>query len=206
MEYKVQAIGLFNCTDLGAYIYLSNMLGYRNVFHNCSGLAFETLTIWSRSGYDQMSEKKVQEVKFQVELELIDNLQFNVKFDLPDAPDLMMDEPPMFGGEGIGPNAARLIAAGVGNCLAASLTFCLRRAKADLKGMNAIVHVTIGREEGLLRLQKLDLELHPRLGTEDSLEKLKKCKNLFEKYCMVTESLRRGLPMNVEVVPEIQSK
>ena len=100
-----------------------------------------------------MTKKKVQEVKFEIKLELIDNLQFNVKFDLPNAPDLIMDEPPMFGGEGIGPNAARLIAAGVANCLAASLTFCLRRAKADLKGMSAIVHGTIGREEGLLRLR-----------------------------------------------------
>ena len=93
----------------------------------------------------------------------------------------------MFGGEGVGPNAARMIAAGVANCLAASLTFCLRRAKADLKGMTAIDHGTIGRVEGLLRLQKLDLELHPRLGTEDNLEKLIKCKSLFEKYCIVTE-------------------
>lgn len=153
-----------------------------------------------------MAKKKVQEVKFEIELELIDNLQFNVKFDLPNAPDLMMDEPPMFGGEGIGPNAARMIAAGVGNCLAASLTFCLRRVKADLKGMNAIVHGTVGRDGGVLRLQKLDLELHPRLGAEAGLEKLKKCKNLFEKYCIVTESLRKGLPVSVEVVPEIQSK
>jgi uncharacterized OsmC-like protein len=153
-----------------------------------------------------MAKKKVQEVKFDIELELIGNLQFNVKFDLPNAPDLIMDEPPIFGGEGIGPNAARMIAAGVGNCLAASLTFCLRRVKADLKGMNAIVHGTVGREEGVLRLQKLDLELHPRLGAATSLEKLKKCKNLFEKYCIVTESLRKGLPVNVEVVPEIPSK
>lgn len=157
-------------------------------------------------GCDQMAKEKVQEVKFGIELDLIDNLQFNIKFDLPNAPDLIMDEPPMFGGEGTGPNAARMIAAGVANCLAASLTFCLRRVKADLKGMNAIVHGTIGREEGLLRLQKLDLELHPRLGAKAGLEKLKKCENLFEKYCIVTESLRRGLHVNVEIVPEIQSK
>jgi len=114
-----------------------------------------------------------------------------------------MDEPPTFGGSGMGPNAARVVAAGVSNCLTASLTFCLRKAKADLKGMKAMVQGTIGREDGLLRLQKIDVTLHPKLGTENDLDKLERCKALFEKYCIVTDSIRRGLPVNIDIVPEI---
>ena len=41
------------------------------------------------------------------------------------------------------------------------------------------------------------------LDTEDDLDKLKRCKDLFEKYCIVTESIRKGLSVNVDVVPEI---
>ena len=149
------------------------------------------------------SEEKVQQTKFVIELELIDKLQFNVKFDLPDASDLLMDEPPDFGGSGLGPNASRAIAAGVSNCLSASLVFCLRKARADVKGMKAIVEGTVGREEGLLRLQKIDVKLYPKLGTKDDLDKLERCKGLFEKYCIVTESIRKGLPVNIDVVPEI---
>ena len=145
---------------------------------------------------------KVQKSEFKVELELIDKLQFNVKFDLPEADELTMDEPPVFGGSGLGPNASRMIAAGVGNCLGASLTFCLRKAKADITGMKAVATGTIGREDGVLRLQKVDVKLHPKLGAENDLEKLERCKQLFEKYCIVTASLRRGLPVNVEVEPE----
>jgi uncharacterized OsmC-like protein len=148
-------------------------------------------------------KEKVQQSKFKIELELIDKLQFKVKFDLPDAPDLVLDEPPELGGTGLGPNASRVVAAGVSNCLTASLTFCLRKARADLKGMKVITHGTIGREEGLLRLQKLDVTLHPKIGSEEDLEKLKRCKGLFEKYCIVTASIRKGLPVNVDVVPEI---
>ena len=93
--------------------------------------------------YNMTAEEKVQQSTFEIELELIDKMQFNVKFDLPDASDFLMDEPPTFGGSGLGPNAARVIAAGVSNCLAASLTFCLRKARADLKGMKAVASGTI---------------------------------------------------------------
>jgi uncharacterized OsmC-like protein len=152
---------------------------------------------------DGEKKEKVQQSEFKIELELIDKLQFKVKFDLPDADDLVMDEPPVFGGSGLGPNAARVIAAGVSNCLSASLAFCLRKAKTDLLGMKVVTKGTIGREEGLLRLQKVDVTLHPKFGRDDDMDKLNRCKDLFEKYCIVTASIRRGLPVNVEVVPEI---
>jgi uncharacterized OsmC-like protein len=149
-------------------------------------------------------EGKVQETKFEIELELIDKLQFNVKFDLPNTPNIVMDEPPAFGGEGLGPNAARAIAAGVANCLSASLAFCLRKTKADLKGMRALAQGTIGREEGLLRLQRIHVKIIPELGTEGDLKKLEKCRGLFEKYCIVTESLRKGLPITIDVESEVE--
>ena len=45
--------------------------------------------------HNMTAEEKVQQTKFEIELELIDKLQFNVKFDLPEASDLIMDEPPV---------------------------------------------------------------------------------------------------------------
>jgi uncharacterized OsmC-like protein len=114
-----------------------------------------------------------------------------------------LDEPPDLGGSGLGPNASRIIAAGVGNCLSASLVFCLRKARTDLLGMKAVATGTVGREEGRLRLQKVDVKLHPKFGSEDDLDKLERCKELFENYCIVTASIRKGLSVNVEIVPEI---
>ena len=75
--------------------------------------------------------------------------------------------------------------------------------RVDLKGMTAIAQGTVGREEGLLRLQKIDVKIHPKLGSEEDMDKLERCKGLFEKYCIVTESIRKGLPVDIEVVPEI---
>jgi uncharacterized OsmC-like protein len=149
------------------------------------------------------SEEKMQQTTFEIELELVDKLQFNVKFDLPEASDLLIDEPPEMGGSGLGPNASRMIAVGVSNCLSASLAFCLRKARADLKGMKVIAQGTVGREEGRLRLQKIDVKIHPKFGAQEDLDKLERCKGLFEKYCIVTESIRRGLPVNIDIVPEV---
>lgn len=149
------------------------------------------------------AEEKVQQTKFEIELELIDKMQFNVKFDLPDASDLLMDEPPVFGGNGLGPNASRAIAAGVSNCLSASLAFCLGKAKADLTSMRTVATGTIGREEGVLRLQKIDVKIYPKLGSEADMDKLERCKGLFEKYCIVTESIRKGMPVDIEVISKV---
>lgn len=147
--------------------------------------------------------EKLKDVKFKTEIKLIKDLQFNVKFDLPEANPLLMDEPPVFGGKGKGPNASRLIAAGVANCLCASLLFCLRKSRANVIDIKAEVYGTIKRnKEGKLRLNNLELKIFPKLKNKNELAKFKRCKNLFEDYCIVTESIRNGIDVKTIVLPE----
>lgn len=144
-------------------------------------------------------------MEFSLEMELIDKFSFNVKFDIPEMPDLITDEPIKVGGEGKGPNPSRLVGTAVANCLASSLMHCLRRAKADVKGFKAQVSGIISRnEEGLLRLKSIHVALQPRLGSESDLKAFERCKGIFEKYCIVTDSIRAGLPVDIEVEPEIE--
>lgn len=71
------------------------------------------------------------DTSFTLSLTLQREYGFAVDFGLDGVPDLTLDEPlPL--GEGHGPNAARLIAAAVGNCLAASLAFCVRRSRIQV--------------------------------------------------------------------------
>ena len=61
---------------------------------------------------------------FELTMELQQGMQFLVDFGGPELPPLLMDEPDPVG-ENEGPNATRLLAAAVGNCLSASALFCL---------------------------------------------------------------------------------
>jgi uncharacterized OsmC-like protein len=136
--------------------------------------------------------------EFSVALRLEDGFRFKVDFDQPGVPSLMMDEPvPLGAGEG--PNAVRALAAAVGNCLGASLLFCLQRSRVEVDALSVAVNGTIERnEKGRLRVASLQVKLHPDVA-EEHLEKLQRCIGLFEDFCIVTQSVRQGLEVDVSV-------
>lgn len=114
-------------------------------------------------------------------------------------PPIVFDEPAPLG-EGAGPNAAAVLAAAVGNCLAASFAFCLRKVRLEPLDLNAEVVAHVARNaQGRFRIKGIDVELAPQVFEEDR-PRLQRCEQLFEDFCIVTESVRRGIPVNVKVV------
>jgi organic hydroperoxide reductase OsmC/OhrA len=102
---------------------------------------------------------------------------------------------------GSGPNPARLLAASVGSCLAASLLFCMRKAHVEVEGMRTRVQGTLVRNErGRLRIGGLRVRLEPVLALELH-DRVPRCLELFEDFCVVTASVRKGIPVDVDVVP-----
>ena len=138
-----------------------------------------------------------EHIVHHVTLSLAQGFEFVASFDdLPERPEVCLDEPKPLG-ESKGPNAAALLAAAAGNCLAASLLLCLQKSRASVGGMHAKVAAHVGRNEmGRLRISHIDVELEPELG-EDDLARFERCSGLFEDFCVVTQSLRTGVPVNV---------
>jgi organic hydroperoxide reductase OsmC/OhrA len=133
-----------------------------------------------------------------VSLELRQGYQFLVDFGIPGVPGLLMDEPEPLGA-GQGPNASRVLAAAIADCLSASLLFCLRKARVDVRGMRTDASAALVRDErGRLRVDKVSVRIHPELEQSDS-GRIARCLGLFEDFCVVTQSVRSGLDVSVEV-------
>jgi uncharacterized OsmC-like protein len=136
--------------------------------------------------------------RFALQLTLEEGYQFRVRFDRDDLSPLVVDElPPL--GAGAGPNPVRLLATAVGHCLAASLTYCLGRSRVALQGLTVDVEGTLVRnEQGRLRVSELRVTLAPDVDAE-ALPRLQRCRELFEQFCIVTESVRHGIDVQVNV-------
>lgn len=135
---------------------------------------------------------------FSLRVEQIDGFEFRVKFDKEQFAPLVLDEPAPLGHD-TAPNAARILAAAIGNCLSASLLFCLQRAKIPSPSVSADVDVEIVRNDARrLRVGKVNVTLHTTLAADDPL--LAGCLSTFEDFCVVTQSVRQGIDVAVKVV------
>jgi len=137
---------------------------------------------------------------FRVTLSRSDGYAFATHFDNEAWPDVTVDESPPVG-TGLGPNPTRMLGVAVGNCLAASLLFCLSKARIDVSDFEATVHGTVARnDEGRLRVSELRVTLAPCVRDAER-DRMQRCLSLFEDFCTVTASVRKGIPIHVEVAP-----
>ena len=135
--------------------------------------------------------------QFSVHIEQLDGFEFRVKFDKDQFAPLLLDEPPPLGRDAA-PNATRILAAAIGNCLSASLVFCLKKANVAASGVTADVTVEIVRNEARrLRVGKVDVTIHTSLAADDPA--LTSCLDTFEEFCVVTQSVRQGIQVDVHV-------
>ncbi|MDR7443095.1 MAG: OsmC family protein [Armatimonadota bacterium] len=139
-----------------------------------------------------------EEMRVQVRLEQEGRYRFRVDLGRPDW-NLVVDEPPPLG-EGAGPNPARLLATAVGHCLGSSLQYCLERARVSGTELSATVEVEVRRNErGRWRVAGMRAELDLSRVREDQKDALARCLALFEDFCIITASVRQGIPVAVGI-------
>lgn len=135
---------------------------------------------------------------FEVTLTREQGYQILADFHQEGVAPLLMDEPRPLG-EGAGPPAAEVLAAAVGNCLTASLLFCLSKARIEVGGVQtSVIGRTARNEKGRLRIAELTVRLAPDIAPADR-DRAARCFDLFEDFCIVTQSVRGGIDIRVEV-------
>lgn len=148
-----------------------------------------------------MSEGRNGNESFEVEVNLQDGYRLLADPRMEGVEPLLVDEPPPLG-EGAGPNPARLLTMAVASCLSASALFCLRKARIDVRGFQTRARTTLGRNErGRLRVEGIEVELRPEVDPEE-MKRMDRCLEVFEDFCIVTQSVRGGLPVTVRVEAE----
>ncbi len=136
--------------------------------------------------------------QFSLSLEQVDDYEFRVRFDDTPVPELITDESAPLGGDA-GPNPSRLLAASVANCLAASLLFALRKFKNAPGTLRATATTTLARnDDRRWRVQQVQVDL--RLSDDaGSFEHLDRILEQFEDFCVVTQSVREGIDVQIQV-------
>ena len=91
----------------------------------------------------------------------------------------------------LGPNPSRLLALGVLGCLSASFIFCLKKRNFKVDDFTA---------------KKIDVNIQPKITDPETLKRAKQCLksakdgvSFFEQYCIVTQSVRSGIEVNVNL-------
>ncbi|AOK21060.1 peroxiredoxin [Burkholderia cepacia] len=140
-----------------------------------------------------MSEERVS-----VDVAQRERFHFEVRFTGTDLPVMLTDEPPPLG-EGRGPNPIRLLAAAVATCLAASLLFALEKQHVDPQPIAAHIDVDmVQNETGRVRVGSMAVQL--TIGrTWADLAAATRVLDQFDAYCVLTESLREGIPVSVDL-------
>ncbi len=169
------------------YIYIKMLESY----HKCLVLF---IILFSLEKWDMIGMVKTS---IDIELKWKGKLKYEVQ--IRGRHNLVVDASSETQGDDEGPAPDDLLAAAVGACLSSSFTFCASKAKAELVELTSVVRAQISRVEGYLRVTGMDVILNPKFKDEESAKKKERCIAIFRNYCTVTESVSRGIPVNVEV-------
>ncbi len=132
-----------------------------------------------------------------VELRQQEAYRFEANFPGERFPALVLDEAVPLGG-GAGPNPSRLLAASVGHCLASSLYLCAQKSRVPLKEIRVRSEATLVRnEKGRLRIGGISVRITPVFSDPADAPRLAHCREIFEDFCVVTQSVRGGTPVTV---------
>ena len=177
---------------------IEQQLGYLPLSPGEQGFAWFNELIWREFyrhlmvAYPRLSMHQ----PFKLETRLINWSQDKSHFQA-----LLLDEPEPLG-QDRGPNASRLVAAAAANCLSASLMFCLAKQDAPASSIHTEATCTMERnDKNRMRIGRIDVQITAADTLLDS-KRRERCMQLFEDFCVVTQSLRQGFPVGVEVKNE----
>ena len=134
----------------------------------------------------------------KVSLNYTENLHF--KASARQFKDFSVDEPTSFHGTDLGPSSVEYLLIGIGGCLGTTFIYCLQKRNIKMKSVEIVVDGKLSHvgPKLLLRLTKVDAEIKFIPEENASSEDINLCIKKFREYCIVSNSITDGLPINVQ--------
>jgi len=140
------------------------------------------------------------EYKSQVGIKLEEEMIYRCDLGQIQMNDLFIDEQHKKTIEKIGPNPSKLLALSVLGCLASSFTFCLQKKNFSLSDIEGTAVITSKRNhKGLWRLKNIDVKLNPKIDNPEIRKRADQCRESFEKFCVISESIREGIEIRINL-------
>ena len=113
--------------------------------------------------------------------------------------DLNVDEPTSFHGTNLGPSAVEYLLIGIGGCLGTTFIYCLQKRNIELESFEVEVDgkLTHTGPKMRLRLVNVVVILKYRPKEETSIVEIEECVKEFKDFCIVTNSIANGIPIEV---------
>ncbi|MFX1377321.1 MAG: OsmC family protein [Promethearchaeota archaeon] len=141
-----------------------------------------------------------KEIKTKVSLNQEEEMIFKCDLGNPKIDNLYIDEQNKPEQKKKGTSPVKLLALSVLGCLTASYSFCLKKQGFSISGLKGKAEVIIARgDKGFWRVKKIDIEMIPKIDTPEMRKRADQCKKFFEQYCIISESLRTGFEVNVNL-------
>jgi uncharacterized OsmC-like protein len=142
-----------------------------------------------------MTEK---EKEYSIKIKRIEGYKFEIDFNLDKAEKVIVDEDPPQG-KNEGGDPSRMLAASIAHCTMSSLLFCMEKSRGTVDEMGATAFISFGRDENKrLRITGIDLDIDVKVPDADKT-KLQRCIPIFEDFCTVTQSVRKGIDIKTEI-------
>ncbi|MFX1494905.1 MAG: OsmC family protein [Promethearchaeota archaeon] len=139
-------------------------------------------------------------IKTKVGLSLEEEMIFKCDLGEMKVKDCYIDETHKEEVDMLGPNPSRMLAMAVLGCLSASFIFCLKKKEFTLEDLRAEAEVAIARnEKGFWRVKKIDVDINAKIDDPNMKKRADQCKKMFEQYCVVTQAVRDGINIAVNL-------
>lgn len=100
----------------------------------------------------------------------------------------------------IGPSPIKLLALSILGCLAASFVFCIKKRGLSLANLEGEAETIVARNnKGFWRIKKINISLIPKTNDIFIKKRIVQCKKFFEKYCIISESVRLGIDIDLNI-------